>query len=84
MYSMKTFLYKILNNSKRNLDPSKIFTLGPLSDVLARITIYAQEKRNKLRDGNIPVYREIKLTKDKIDSIYNFFQNKKIIKLIGY
>ena len=71
IYSMETFIYRVLNASSRNKDVTKISTLRPFAAAISFILYGAEYYSN--RPGKfsfktvVTLYRGLKLTREDID-----------------
>ena len=72
IFSMETFLFRVLNAATKNQDESKIKTLGPFARVLSFIVLAAE--KNKVYDPEVlpsikfsKVYRATTLHESQID-----------------
>ena len=66
IYSLESFVYKILNFAARKQDQSKVATMGPYALALADVITYAQTQRNDGIKGSFTGYRGVQLIPEEI------------------
>ena len=68
IYSMESFVYRILNSSSRNQDMSKVSTMGPFAVLLTQIVYGCEERR--LRSSTVTKTEVVKTLGKDIKHIY--------------
>jgi hypothetical protein len=70
IYTMESFIFRVLNESTRNADESKITTMGPYARVLGYVIQHASRNRSDFEtfrfQKEVELYRGLALTKDEI------------------